>query len=162
MTPEGGSAFVTGGTGLVGSHLAEYVLADHPEVEVHGLVRWRSPRDHIRDIQDRVTLHEAELRDLNSLVLLLDRLRPDRIFHLAAQSYVSCSFTAPADTLQTNVIGATNLLGQAMIGEYVGRIYEQAKGRPLYLIDRVHAHGGGARGAAPTSGGDGDDEQPER
>jgi GDP-mannose 4,6-dehydratase len=101
---------ITGITGMVGSHLAEYVLADHPGVEVHGLVRWRSPLDHIRGIQHRVRLHEAELRDLHSLVRLLDEVRPERIFHLAAQSYVSSSFTAPADTLHTNVIGTTNLL----------------------------------------------------
>lgn len=101
---------ITGITGMVGSHLAEYVLADHPAVEVHGLVRWRSPLDHIRGIQHRVRLHEAELRDLHSLVRLLTEVRPERIFHLAAQSYVSSSFTAPADTLHTNVIGTTNLL----------------------------------------------------
>jgi GDP-mannose 4,6-dehydratase len=101
---------ITGITGMVGSHLAEYVLAEHPGVEVHGLVRWRSPLDHIRGIQHRVRLHEAELRDLHSLVRLLSEVRPERIFHLAAQSYVSSSFTAPADTLHTNVIGTTNLL----------------------------------------------------
>lgn len=101
---------ITGITGMVGSHLAEYVLAHHPEVEVHGLVRWRSPRDNIRAIQDRVRLHEGELRDLSSLVRVLDTVRPERIFHLAAQSYVSASYTAPADTLHTNVIGTTNLL----------------------------------------------------
>src|SRR5262245_5073009 len=99
---------ITGITGMVGSHLAEYVLAHHPEAEVHGLVRWRSPRDNIRTIQDRVRLHEAELRDLGSLVRLLDAVRPDWIFHLAAQSYVSASYAAPADTLHTNVIGTTN------------------------------------------------------
>ena len=101
---------ITGITGMVGSHLAEYVLAHHPEAEVHGLVRWRSPRDNIRAIADRVRLHEGELRDLGSLVRLLDTVRPDWIFHLAAQSYVSASYAAPADTLHTNVIGTTNLL----------------------------------------------------
>lgn len=106
---------ITGITGMVGSHLAEYALAEHPEVEVHGLVRWRSPLDHIRAIQERVKLHEAELRDLNSLVGLLSEIRPDWIFHLAAQSYVSASFRAPADTLHTNVIGTTNLLDAVRI-----------------------------------------------
>ena len=68
---------ITGITGMVGSHLAEYVLAHHPEVEVHGMVRWRSPRDNIRAIQDRVRLHEGELRDLNSLVRVLDTVKPE-------------------------------------------------------------------------------------
>jgi GDPmannose 4,6-dehydratase/GDP-4-dehydro-6-deoxy-D-mannose reductase len=101
---------ITGITGMVGSHLAEYALAEHPDVEVHGLVRWRSPLEHIRAIQHRLMLHEAELRDLHSMVRLLAEVRPDWIFHLAAQSYVSSSFQAPADTLHTNVIGTTNLL----------------------------------------------------
>ena len=106
---------ITGITGMVGSHLAEYVLAEHPGVEIHGLVRWRSPLDHVRGITDRVRLHEAELRDLNSLVGLLSEVRPDWIFHLAAQSYVSASFRAPADTMHTNVIGTTNLLDAVRI-----------------------------------------------
>lgn len=101
---------ITGITGMVGSHLAEYALAEHPGVEVHGLVRWRSPLDNLRGVLGRVQLHEAELRDLHSLIRLVTTVRPDWIFHLAAQSYVSASFTAPADTLHTNVIGTTNLL----------------------------------------------------
>jgi GDP-mannose 4,6-dehydratase len=101
---------ITGITGMVGSHLAEYVLAHHPDVEVHGMVRWRSPRENLVKVAGRVTLHEGELRDLHSLVRVLETVRPERIFHLAAQSYVSASFTAPADTLHTNVIGTTNLL----------------------------------------------------
>jgi GDPmannose 4,6-dehydratase/GDP-4-dehydro-6-deoxy-D-mannose reductase len=101
---------ITGITGMVGSHLAEYVVREHPAVEVHGLVRWRSPLDHLRGCRERLHLHEAELRDLHSLVRLLETVRPDWIFHLAAQSYVSASFRAPADTMHTNVIGTTNLL----------------------------------------------------
>jgi GDPmannose 4,6-dehydratase/GDP-4-dehydro-6-deoxy-D-mannose reductase len=104
------NVLITGITGMVGSHLAEYVLANHKDVAVHGLVRWRSPLDNIRGILNKVTLHQAELRDLNSLVLLLKKVKPDRIFHLAAQSYVTTSFDLPADTLHTNVIGTTNLL----------------------------------------------------
>jgi GDPmannose 4,6-dehydratase/GDP-4-dehydro-6-deoxy-D-mannose reductase len=101
---------ITGITGMVGSHLADYALRRKQEVEVHGLIRWRSPLDNIRHIKSSVMLHYAELRDLNSLVTLLRKIEPDWIFHLAAQSYVTTSFTAPADTLTTNVIGTANLL----------------------------------------------------
>ena len=106
---------ITGITGMVGSYLADYILHNHPEVEVHGLIRWRSPLDNIRGIEGRITLHHAELRDLNSLVLLLRKVRPVWIFHLAAQSYVGASFNAPADTIHTNVIGTTNLLDAVRI-----------------------------------------------
>ena len=101
---------ITGITGMVGSHLAEYILASHPGVEVHGLIRWRSPLDNIRQILPQIHLHYAELRDLNSLIVLLNKVKPEKIFHLAAQSFVTTSFDAPADTLHTNVIGTTNLL----------------------------------------------------
>lgn len=101
---------ITGVTGMVGSHLAEYVLAEHPTVEVHGLVRWRSPKDNIRAIEKKLTLHLGDLRDLSGLTNLLTRIQPHRIFHLAAQSYVDQSFAAPIDTLDTNIIGTANLL----------------------------------------------------
>jgi GDP-mannose 4,6-dehydratase len=101
---------ITGITGMVGSHLADYLLAHHPDVEVHGLYRWRSPLDNIQHSKDRIGLHLGDLSDLGSLIRLLDEVRPERIFHLAAQSYVTTSFNAPADTLTTNVIGTTNLL----------------------------------------------------
>ncbi len=103
-------ALITGITGFVGSHLAEYLLAEHPEVEVHGLLRWRSPRDHIKAIEKKVTLHFGDLRDLSSLLKVLGDSHPDYIFHLAAQSFVPTSYLAPADTLDTNVTGTCNLL----------------------------------------------------
>ena len=106
---------ITGITGMVGSHLAEYLLSSFPEMEVHGLVRWRSPLRNIQKILPRIRLHQGDLRDLNSLVVLLREVRPDRIHHLAAQSYVDMSFTAPADTLNSNIIGTVNLMDAARI-----------------------------------------------
>ncbi len=101
---------ITGVTGMVGSHLADYILDAHPEVIVHGLTRWRSPIENIRHLDGRIRLHHADLTDLASLMRLLDTAAPNRIFHLAAQSYVTTSFSAPVDTLATNVLGTTNLL----------------------------------------------------
>ena len=101
---------ITGITGMVGSHLADYILENHPEHEVHGFTLWQAPFDNIQHILSKVTLHYGDLRDLNSLVETLRESKPDWIFHLAAQSYVPYSFIAPAETLATNVIGTTNLL----------------------------------------------------
>jgi len=114
---------ITGITGMVGSHMAEYILNNHPTVEIHGLIRWRSPLDNIRDIKSKITLHQAELRDLNSIIVLLRKTEPDWIFHLAAQSYVTSSFNAPADTIHTNVIGTTNLLDAIRIIEIDPKIH---------------------------------------
>lgn len=114
---------ITGITGMVGSHLAEYFLSSFSEIEVHGLVRWRSPLRNIQKILPRIRLHQGDLRDLNSLVLLLREVRPDRIHHLAAQSYVDMSFVAPADTLNSNIIGTVNLMDAVRIVEISPRIH---------------------------------------
>jgi GDP-4-dehydro-6-deoxy-D-mannose reductase len=103
-------AFITGITGFAGSHLADYLLAEHPEVEISGILRWRSQRTNIRHLEEgQVQLFEADLRDLTSIHGVLKKVKPDFIFHLAAQSYVPSSWTAPNDTLTTNVNGQTNL-----------------------------------------------------
>lgn len=101
---------ITGLTGFVGSHLADYILADFPRVKIHGLARWRSPIDNIRHILGKITLEPGDLLDLPSLKSILLRERPDAIFHLAAQSYVPYSFSSPVATLSTNIVGTCNLL----------------------------------------------------
>jgi GDP-4-dehydro-6-deoxy-D-mannose reductase len=102
-------ALITGITGFAGSHLAEFLLAEHPDVEVFGTYRWRSRMDNVEHLRSRVKLLEADLRDYTSMYNALDRSRPDFIFHLAAQSFVPSSWTAPNETLTTNISGQTNL-----------------------------------------------------
>ena len=102
-------ALITGITGFAGSHLAEYLLNEHPGVEVFGTYRWRSRMDNVEHFRSRVKLLEADLRDYTSMHAALDKSRPDVIFHLAAQSFVPSSWTAPNETLTTNVSGQTNL-----------------------------------------------------
>jgi GDPmannose 4,6-dehydratase/GDP-4-dehydro-6-deoxy-D-mannose reductase len=114
---------ITGITGMVGGHLAEYFLSKFPGTEVHGLVRWRSPLRNIKSILPKIHLHQGDLRDLNSLVELLRKVGPDRIHHLAAQSYVDMSFVAPADTLNNNIIGTVNLLDAIRIVDINPRVH---------------------------------------
>jgi len=101
-------ALITGVTGFVGSHMAEFLL--NKGVEVHGAKRWRSPMDNIKHIRNEITLEECELRDFASINRVISKVRPDVIYHLAAQSYVPASFILPGDTLAVNVIGTANLL----------------------------------------------------
>ena len=103
-------ALITGITGFVGSHMADYILAEHPDAEVAGTKRWRSPRDNIAHMGDRVTLHDCDLTDLSSLIRVLSDVKPDLVFHLAAQSYVVMSYRAPTATVDSNVNGTINLL----------------------------------------------------
>ncbi len=102
-------ALITGITGFAGSHLAEYLLAEHPDVEVFGTYRWRSRMDNVEHLRSKVKFLEADLRDYTSMYNVLERSRPDFIFHLAAQSFVPSSWTAPNETLTTNIAGQTNL-----------------------------------------------------
>lgn len=108
MNPK--KVLITGITGFVGSHLAEYILNNFSEVEVLGLIRWRSPKENLKKVFKKINLVYGDLTDLPSLQSLLEKYRPEAIFHLAAQSYVDFSFIAPIATLQANVIGTANLL----------------------------------------------------
>jgi GDP-4-dehydro-6-deoxy-D-mannose reductase len=102
-------ALITGITGFAGSHLAELLLAEHPEVELYGIYRWRSRTENIDHLIDRVNMTETDLRDYSSVHKVLAAVRPDVIFHLAAQSYVPSSWSAPTETLTTNITGQTHL-----------------------------------------------------
>ena len=120
---------ITGVTGMVGSHMAEFLLA-RGDVEVFGTYRWRSKTENLDELKARglvtviegglavddhfqpehLNLVEANLADAFSMARLIDGVRPDRIFHLAAQSYVPASWREPAETISLNVIGQVNLL----------------------------------------------------
>ena len=100
---------ITGITGFVGSHLAEYLL-EMENIEVFGIIRWRSKLENIEHIKDKINLFECDIRDASSVRHVIEEVRPDKIFHLAAQSFVPSSFNAPAETLTTNIIGQLNIL----------------------------------------------------
>ncbi|MBN2136053.1 MAG: GDP-mannose 4,6-dehydratase [Acidobacteria bacterium] len=102
---------ITGFTGFAGSHLADYILAKHPDVEVYGIKRWRSRTeniDHLRN-EKRVKILHCDFRDPVSVYNTLKEVRPDRIFHLGAQSFVPTSWEAPSDTMTTNIMGEINI-----------------------------------------------------
>jgi GDP-4-dehydro-6-deoxy-D-mannose reductase len=100
---------ITGITGFAGSHLAELAL-EQPGVEVYGTFRQRSRLENIRHILQDIRLVECDLRDPFSAQKAIGDIKPDRVFHLAAQSFVPTSWTAPQDTITTNVLGQLNLL----------------------------------------------------
>jgi len=109
------NALITGMTGMVGSHLTDYLL-EKTDWNIHGLQRWRSPTDNIAHLierinnKDRVFVHYGDINDQGSLISVLEQIKPEYIFHLAAQSYPQTSFSAPIDTLNTNILGTCRLL----------------------------------------------------
>jgi GDPmannose 4,6-dehydratase len=109
------NVLITGITGMVGSHLADHLLA-HTNWKIFGMCRWRSPLDNIEhlipriELKDRIELLYGDLNDQVSLQHAVTSARPDYVFHLAAQSYPQTSFTAPLETLETNILGTARLL----------------------------------------------------
>ena len=99
---------ITGLTGFVGSHLADY-LVSRGDVELFGTHRWRSRMDNIEHLRGRITLVECDLRDPTAARRALAAVRPHRVFHLAAQSYVPTSWLMPAETLLPNVQAQLNV-----------------------------------------------------
>lgn len=105
-------ALITGITGFAGSHLADYCL-EREGVDVYGMIRWRSRTENIEHLEGKVKLVECDLRDATSTRSVIEEIRPDYIFHLAAQSYVPTSWRAPSESLTTNVIGELNIFEAA-------------------------------------------------
>jgi len=111
---------ITGITGFVGSHMADYLIKNVPNVEIFAIRRWRSRDDNIKhlyspgkygdDKQDHVQFIEADLLDRGSLYNAIYISKPDIVYHFAAQSFPESSFLTPVSTLTINVIGTTNLL----------------------------------------------------
>ncbi len=99
---------VTGVTGFAGSHLVDYMLT-RGDCEIYGTQRWRSRTENIEHVRDKISLIECDLRDAASTRDMLEKVRPDYIFHLAAQSFVPTSWNAPSESLTTNVIGQVNI-----------------------------------------------------
>jgi len=108
-------ALITDITGMVGSHLADYLI-DRTDWEVIGMCRWRSPLDniarHVSNINknNRISLLYGDLRDYVSIHDVVSKSKPDYVFHLAAQSYPKTSFESPLDTFETNIQGTAHVL----------------------------------------------------
>ncbi len=104
------TVLITGISGSGGSYLAEYIVNNHPEVRVHGISRWHSTSvDNLKDIRSQITMHEADLTDMASIIEVLQKVKPDAIFNLAAYANVLTSFKTPTAVMYNNVMGTNNL-----------------------------------------------------
>ena len=110
-------ALITGITGQDGSYLAELLLAKG--YKVHGIIRRVAVMDEtdrhwrIKNIVDDITLHSASLESYASLFKIVHKVKPDELYHLAAQSYVTYSFEDEFSTLNTNINGTHHMLSAA-------------------------------------------------
>jgi len=105
-------ALVLGITGQDGSYLAELLL--EKDYKVHGLIRRSSTKEEnlsrIQHIEDKITLHYGDLTDFSSLTKIIDDIKPNEIYNLAAQSDVRISFDQPILTAEVNYMGFMNIL----------------------------------------------------
>jgi len=105
-------ALITGISGQDGSYLSEYLLS--LGYEVHGTVRRHSVAENqnhrLFNNNIDVVTHYADMQDVHSINRVIDKIRPDEIYNLAAMSHVRISFDMPAYTIQTNALGVLNIL----------------------------------------------------
>ncbi len=114
---QGRRVLVTGHTGFKGSWLCEWLLA--LGAEVHGFALEPPTRPSLFNqlkLAKRIASHTVgDVRDLPALVRTMRRVKPDFVFHLAAQPLVRLSYEKPAETFDTNVMGTVNVLEAARV-----------------------------------------------
>ena len=99
---------ITGITGFVGSHLAD--LALEKNCKIFGLKRWNLSRlRNVRHILDKIEWIDCDITDSVSVRKMIDKTRPDKIFHLAAESFVSPSWDHPTHYMDVNYKGTVNI-----------------------------------------------------
>jgi len=139
---QGRNVLITGCTGFVGSWLAESL--NEGGSKVHGLIR-RQANPSTRNIDHliadgKIELHRGDLNDTGSMVNVMKEIKPDVIFHLAAQSFVPHSFFSPVDTFQTNVMGTTNVLEAVKIVDKGIKVHFAGSSEEYGLVVTDDAH----------------------
>jgi GDPmannose 4,6-dehydratase len=160
----GKKAFITGVTGQDGSYLVDLLISKN--YEVHGLIRQSTQFTpdrwgHLKNamISKKLEVHHGDLMDASGMRSMLETIRPDEVYNLAAQSHVGISFEQPVNTSEVTALGALNLLDaikrskldckfyQASSSEMFGRVREtpQSESTPFYPRSpygcaKVYAH----------------------
>lgn len=157
------TALITGITGQDGAYLSAFLLAKG--YRVHGLLRRSASAEVVGErlrwigVIDQVTLHDGDLIDLSSCIRIVERVRPDEVYNLAAQSFVHASFQQPLLTGTVTGLGAANMLEavrhvcpqarfyQASSSEMFGKIQEAVQNertpfypRSPYAVAKLYAH----------------------
>jgi GDPmannose 4,6-dehydratase len=131
------TALITGITGQDGSYLAELLLSKG--YAVYGLVRRKSKLDfnNAEHLKDRVTFLFGDMTDLASLLRALEISKPDEVYNLAAQSFVTTSWETPLSTADINAIGVTNLLEAIRLVRPATRFYQASTSEMFGKVQAV-------------------------
>lgn len=130
------TALITGITGQDGSYLAELLLSKG--YAVYGLVRRKSRLDfnNAEHLKGRVTFLFGDMTDMASLLRALEMAKPDEIYNLAAQSFVTTSWETPLSTADINAVGVTKLLEAVRLAKPDTRVYQASTSE---MFGRVQA-----------------------
>lgn len=119
-------AIITGINGQDGSYLAELLL--QKGYEVHGTLKRNSVAENqtsrLDSVYEKIILHYADMTDLSSLISVIQKIQPDEIYNLAAQSHVRISFDQPLYTANVTGIGTLNLLEAVKLIKPDTKIYQ--------------------------------------
>lgn len=117
-------ALITGIYGSGASYLAEYIVNNRPEVELHGTFRSHRPRSqkNIQDVTDKLFLHDCDLDNYSATHQLINELKPDLVFHIASYANVRESWDKPVFTLHNNIISTANLLEAVRLAKIHPRV----------------------------------------
>ena len=119
-------ALITGINGQDGSYLAEFLL--QKGYEVHGTLKRNSVAENqtsrLDSIYEQVKLHYADLTDLSSLISVIQKVNPDELYNLGAQSHVRISFDQPLYTANVTGIGTLNILEAVKLIKPNTKIYQ--------------------------------------
>lgn len=130
-------ALITGITGQDGSYLAEFLLAKG--YQVFGTIRRSSTTnfERIQHIQDDVTLIQADLSDLTSLISAVRESQPDEVYNLAAQSFVPTSWSQPVFTGEITALGVTQMLDAIRNAKPEARFYQASSSEMFGKVQEV-------------------------
>jgi GDPmannose 4,6-dehydratase len=133
-------ALITGITGQDGSYLAEFLL--HKGYEVHGVVRRTSHHsfERIEHLLDRVHIAHADLLDQHSLTVVMQDIRPDEVYNLAAQSYVPTSWSQPVLTGEFTALGVTRILEAIRLAHPAARFYQASSSEMFGKVQETPQH----------------------
>jgi GDP-4-dehydro-6-deoxy-D-mannose reductase len=104
------NVLITGVDGFVASHMVDYILANEKGWRIIGTMRRMADKRNIEHVLDKVEVIEMELTDYHSVENAVVKANPDRVFHLAGQTFVPTSWVSPAATFEVNAVGTVHLL----------------------------------------------------
>lgn len=130
-------AFITGYNGQDGSYLAELLLSKG--YEVHGLMRRTSEplNNKIKHLENSIFLHQGDMTDASSLHRIIEEVRPDEIYNLAAMSHVGWSYKNPTATFEVNTLGYTSILEACRTIGIAPKIYQACSSEMFGKVQEI-------------------------